>query len=246
MDQTSEQQIGALHIHSTYSADGTWPLARLKTVFKEEGYHFLGMAEHAEGLDREKREAWLAECEALSDPDFVIIPGLEFSVGPGIHILGLGVKRPLRGPSIAALVDQIHEAGGVAVWAHPSPAALNMIYPCAGTLDGMEVWNGRYHGAQRPPLQLLRGLERLRERHSHFHGFAGIDFHEGDQDRRLSVAAAAPRSAKEILEALRAGRFTIRRGRLSIPATGVLSLRQQVGIALGAPFLWRNSDARAS
>ncbi|MBI3802519.1 MAG: hypothetical protein HY282_02000 [Nitrospirae bacterium] len=243
MDQTAERQIGALHIHSTYSADGRWPLERCKEVFQQDGYHFLAMTEHAEGLDREKREAWLSACEALSDRSFVIIPGLEFSVGPGIHLLGFGVTRPLRGPSIAALVDQIHEAGGVAVWAHPSPAALNMIYPCAGTLDGMEIWNGRYHGVQRPSLQLLRGLERLRERHPHFHGFAGIDFHEGDQDRRISVAVASARSGKEILAALRAGQFTIRRDRLAIPATGVLSFRQQVGIALGAPFLWRESDA---
>lgn len=246
MDRPSERQIGALHIHSSYSHDAEWPLSRCKAVFKKEGYHFLAMTEHAEGLDPERAAAWLDACDRLSDPDCLMIPGFEFSVGRNIHLLGFGVRRLLRGGSIESLIDQIHEAGGVAVWAHPVPAALNLIYPAAEALDGMEIWNSRYHRGGGLPFRLLRALEKLRQTRPSFHGFAGIDFHKGNQDRRLSVAVESPRTAPALLEALRAGRFAIRRGALSIPATGSLSLRAQIELAFETSFLGMESDARPS
>lgn len=246
MDRPPERQIGALHIHSSASHDAEWPLEQCKTVFKAEGYHFLAMTEHAEGLDSERVAAWLDECDRLSDSDCLLLPGFEFSVGRNIHLLGFGVRKLLRGGSIEALIDQIHEAGGVAVWAHPIPAALNLIYPAAEALDGMEIWNTRYHKGGRLPLRLLRVLERLRETRPTFHGFAGIDFHKGTQDRRLSVAVESPRTAAGLLEGLRAGRFTIERGAVSIPATGSLSLGEQIKFALQTSFLRMESDAVSS
>ncbi len=245
MNPPCERQIGALHIHSSYSHDAEWPLERCKEVFKREGYHFLAMTEHAEGLDPERAAVWLEECDRLSDPACLILPGFEFSVGRQIHLLGFGVRKLLRGRSMEALIDQIHEAGGVAVWAHPVPASLNLIYPAAEALDGMEIWNSRYHKGGGLPLRLLRALEKLRETRPAFHGFAGIDFHKGDQDRRLSVAVESPRSASAILEALRAGQFMIQRGRLRIPATGSLSWRQQIEMALHTNFFRTESNALA-
>ncbi|TAK07123.1 MAG: hypothetical protein EPO39_07250 [Candidatus Manganitrophaceae bacterium] len=243
---STERQVGALHIHSSYSHDAEWPLARCKEVFKREGYHFLAMTEHAEGLDRERATAWLEECDRLSDPEFLVMPGLEFSVGRNIHLLGFGVRKLLPGRTVEALIDQIHEAGGVAVWAHPLPAAMNLIYPAAEALDGMEIWNSRYHKGSRLPLRLLRALEKLRETRPAFHGFAGIDFHKGSQDRRLSVAVESPRAASALLEALRAGRFTIQQGPLSIPSTGALSLKEQIRWMLQTSFLKVESNAVSS
>lgn len=246
MERPPERQIGALHIHSNTSHDGEWPLSRCKEVFQSEGYHFLAMTEHAEGLDSERVAAWLDECDRLSDPDCLILPGFEFSIGRNIHLLGFGVRKRLSGRSIEALIDQIHEAGGVAVWAHPVPAALNLIYPAAEALDGMEIWNTRYHKGGRLPLRLLRVLEQLRETRPAFHGFAGIDFHKGTQDRRLSVAVESPRTATALLEALRAGRFTIQRGPVSIPSTGALSLGEQIKLAFQTSFARMESDAVSS
>lgn len=242
----SERQVGALHIHSSYSHDAEWPLARCKEVFKREGHHFLAMTEHAEGFDSEQAAAWLDECDRLSDPDFLVIPGFEFSVGRNIHLLGFGIRKLLHGRSVEALIDQIHDAGGVAVWAHPAPAALNLIYPAAERLDGMEIWNSRYHKGSRLPLRLMRVLEQLRETRPAFHGFAGIDFHKGDQARRLSVAVESPRSASAIVAALRSGKFTIRHGPVSIPSTGSLSLKEQIKMALQTSWIGMQSNAVSS
>jgi len=241
-----ERQVGALHLHSNYSHDAEWPLARCKEIFKREGYHFLAMTEHAEGLDSARIAEWLEECDRLSDPECLVIPGFEFSVGRNIHLLGFGVRKRLHGKSVEALIDQIHDAGGVAVWAHPVPAAMNLIYPAAEALDGMEIWNSRYHKGGRMPFRLMRLLEKLRETRPDFHGFAGIDFHNGTQDRRLSVVVESPRSTAALLAALRAGRFTIQYGSLSIPSTGSLPFREQIKMALQTSFMRMTSNAVSS
>lgn len=241
--QKKERLVGGLHIHSNYSSDAEWSLQKCKTAFQKEGYHFLGLTEHAEDLDDASLAVWIEACQFLSDDDFLLIPGLEFSLGPEIHILGFGLRKKVRWKSIGELIGRIRDAGGVAVWAHPLPEAANLIYPHVGALNGMEVWNGRYHGEKSPSLRLLLALERLREANPMFHGYGGIDFHEGEQDRGISVALNAERNASAILDALRAGRFEIQKGALSIPATGSLTLKQQLGIALNVPSLWKKSDA---
>lgn len=231
-----ERLIGGLHIHTTRSSDGEWPLEKCKEVFKKEGYQFLALTEHAEDMNLKKMEEWTAACDALSDPEFLLIPGLEFSMRGGMHILGFGLRKIVPSESIEQLLDEIQAAGGVAVWAHPPPEALNMIFPYVDRLNGMEIWNGRYHGTRRPSLRLLLALGRLRESHPAFHGFGGIDFHEGDQDREISVVVESERSAGAILEALRTGKFHIQKGKVLIPATGALSLGRQIGMALAATF----------
>lgn len=241
-----EPLVGGLHIHSNYSSDAEWSLQKCKEVFKKEGYHFLALTEHAEDMDEESLGIWAEACRSLSDPDFLLIPGLEFSLGRDIHILGLGLEKKVSGRSIGELIDLIRAAGGVAVWAHPIPEALNAIYSHVDRLNGMEIWNGRYHGEKSPSLRLLLALEKLRKTTPRFYGYGGIDFHEGEQDRGISVTVKAARTASAILEELRSGRFEIRRGELSLPATGSLSLKQQLGIALNVPYLWKKSDAIAS
>jgi hypothetical protein len=241
--EDTEQLVGGLHIHSNYSSDAEWSLQKCKTVFQEEGYHFLGLTEHAEDLDDASLALWIEACQLLSDSNFLLIPGLEFSLGPEIHILGFGLQKKVGGKSIGELIKQIRGAGGVAVWAHPLPEAVNMIYPHVGDLNGMEIWNGRYHGERSPSLRLLLALEKLREANPMFHGFGGIDFHEGEQGRGISVRVTAQRTASSILDALRAGRFEIQKGEHSIPATGSLTFKQQLGIAFNVPSLWKKSDA---
>ncbi|HZR45791.1 MAG TPA: hypothetical protein VFA47_03740 [Candidatus Manganitrophaceae bacterium] len=244
MDNRQPQPlIGGLHIHSNYSSDAEWSLQKCKTAFQKEGYHFLGMTEHAEDMDDASLAVWTEACQLLSDSEFLFIPGLEFSLGPEIHILGFGLRRKVSGRSIGELIARIREAGGVAVWAHPLPEAINLIYPHVTELNGMEIWNGRYHGGKSPSLRLLLALEKLREANPMFHGFGGIDFHEGEQERGIAVALRAERTPASILEALRAGRFEIKKGEHSIPADGSLTLKQQLGIALNVPPLWKKSDA---
>ncbi|MDC4227944.1 MAG: hypothetical protein MPW15_27870 [Candidatus Manganitrophus sp.] len=72
---------------------GRWRDAKRSS--KSEGYHFLAMTEHAEGLDSERVAAWLDECDRLSDSDCLLLPGFEFSVGRNIHLLGFGIRKLL-------------------------------------------------------------------------------------------------------------------------------------------------------
>lgn len=231
-----ERRLGALHIHSAYSSDAEWPLEKCKEVFQKEGYRFIGLTEHIEDLNDRQIAEWNEKCRSLSDAEFLFIPGFEFSFSRGIHLLGFGLRERIAGGSIGEVIDQIDSAGGVAVWAHPTPEALNMIYSYAERLSGMEIWNGRYHGERRPPFRLLSALERVRSLKTNFYGFGGIDFHKEGQDRGISVVVESGGSVPEILEALRNGKFYIRREGMTIPSTGALSLTQQIGMALNVPF----------
>src|SRR5437868_15335966 len=110
---------GVLHVHSTFS-DGEESLDRLIPLFKNAGMSFAAMSDHAEVFDSSRMEKYVALCESLSDPSFVVIPGLEFALkGGSIHILGYGINQRVAYSGMEQLVDEIHSAGGLAVLAHP-------------------------------------------------------------------------------------------------------------------------------
>jgi hypothetical protein len=53
-----------------------------------------------------RMEEYVALCDSLSTSRFLVIPGLEFSFKGGvIHILGYGIIRRVRAPSMEELVD---------------------------------------------------------------------------------------------------------------------------------------------
>ena len=41
----------AVHVHSEWSYDGSWPLTRIATAFSRRGYRAVLMAEHDRGFD---------------------------------------------------------------------------------------------------------------------------------------------------------------------------------------------------
>jgi predicted metal-dependent phosphoesterase TrpH len=83
---------GVIHAHSTYS-DGEYTLTELRDVFVASGCTFVCMTDHAEYFDVEKVRSYRAECERLSDDQFVFVPGLEFTCERRMHILGYGVTE---------------------------------------------------------------------------------------------------------------------------------------------------------
>src|SRR5581483_4999024 len=110
---------GVLHVHTEFS-DGEESLDRLVHVLRIAGMSFAAITDHAEVFDDIRVEKYLRTCEALSTESFVVIPGLEFALHGGeIHILGYGVTRRIRFKTIEELVEGIHDAGGIAVLAHP-------------------------------------------------------------------------------------------------------------------------------
>jgi predicted metal-dependent phosphoesterase TrpH len=231
---------GVLHVHSVFS-DGEEPLEHLIESFKLSGMSFALVSDHAEVFDGRRMEQYVKLCESLSDAAFRVIPGLEFAVRGGVHILGYGVTRRVRYSSMEQLVDGIHELGGIAVLAHPPVGSTNMISTIKGKLDGIEVWNGRYDGVYAPRADSFQLLRSVRRQNIKASAYCGVDLHKKSQTQKLIYAevGADILTPTSILNAFRSGAFSVHGSNISFPATGNLSFLQELSIAVKQPLCRR-------
>jgi len=99
-----------LHVHTIYSRDSLITLKDLVFYAKKRGLTAVAITDHdqVEGALKIAKET-----------DFLIISGTEVSSLNG-HIVALNVQEVIpKGLSADETVDQIHEAGGIAVACHP-------------------------------------------------------------------------------------------------------------------------------
>ena len=229
---------GVLHVHSLYS-DGEESLEGIVDRLRLAGMSFAAVSDHAEVFDDERIKDYTQACSALSTPSFAVIPGLEFALHGGeIHILGYGITRRVRFRTVDELVDGIHEAGGIVVLAHPPVGSINLLGSVRGKLDGVEVWNGRYDGTRAPRADSFQLLRRVRSLNSKAAAYCGIDLHKLGQLRRPVYVEVETEALERnrILDALRAGKFTLHGSNISIPSTGDLTFVQQLSIAVKQPL----------
>jgi PHP domain len=229
---------GVLHVHSIFS-DGEESLERIVETLSETGMDFIAVSDHAEVFNERRMQEYVALCDSLSSTRFQIIPGLEFALkGGSIHILGYGVTKRVRAESMEQLVDGIHEAGGIAVLAHPPAGSINMIAPVKAKLDGIEVWNGRYDGTVTPRAQSFQLLRWIRVSNVKASAYCGIDLHKLIQARKPLYVKVGTNELDRagIIHALRSGDFTLHGGNLAIPSSGKLSFVQELSIAVKQPL----------
>lgn len=124
-----------LHIHSSYSNDGTASPRDIVKIAKEAGLGCISITDHNS----------FAAFEEIKDAEgIVVIPGEEISSKDG-HILAYGIDRHIpSGMSVKDTIDAIHAAGGIAIAPHPyrfwsGIGEKNVI----GEFDGVEALNGR-------------------------------------------------------------------------------------------------------
>ena len=99
-----------LHVHSVHSNDGKQTVAEILNECRVKNIGAVALTDHNE------IGAW-ADVGDVSD--IIIIKGIEVTTSEG-HILAYGVDRLIpRNLPIKDTVDMIHEAGGIAVAAHP-------------------------------------------------------------------------------------------------------------------------------
>jgi len=197
---------GVMHVHSTHSQDGSMTLRQLAGWCRKSGLKFLMISEHPEILgrkiiDRARMREIVKECNALSDENFIIIPGLEFMTDDGMHILAYGIRKYFEERGTKKSIEKIHELGGLAVLAHVSIYDEIPFEKLSG-IDGIEVWNTLYDGWLAPRVGNLRILGKIKGAKA----FAGSDLHREEQLGRMLVCVKAKRlDEKEILSALKRG-----------------------------------------
>jgi hypothetical protein len=134
---------GDCHVHSELSHGGELTIEQLAAGAREAGLDFIATTEHntsdAHGLWRRH-----------AGDDLLVILGQEVVTRTG-HWLALGInpgqvvdwRYRVRDDAIGRHLDQVHQAGGLCVAAHPHAPypSGDFMYPYRG-FDAVEVWNG--------------------------------------------------------------------------------------------------------
>lgn len=158
-DDYNEKRVN-LHIHSTYS-DGIGNIKEIINQAKEKGYNYISFSDH------NTIQSYL-ETDILNEE--IIIPAVEFDVWCGnvfMHLLAYGIDinnkelqsfcakskretewdiiRIFAKRDIKKLIKAIHNAGGIAVLAHPACCFTlsleNFVKKLMNYgLDGLEVY----------------------------------------------------------------------------------------------------------
>ena len=122
-----------LHIHSHYSEDSRAKIEDIIETAVRNDIRCIAITDHDE---------FRAHLD-IHDDRVIVIPAVEVSSAEG-HILAYGVNGPIpKGMGVLETINAIHEAGGIAIAAHPyryqSGLGERNIIP---EFDGIEALNG--------------------------------------------------------------------------------------------------------
>lgn len=203
----------AMHVHSSWSYDGTWSLAAIATAFRRRRYDAVLLCEHDRSMSADRLDAFRSQCKAESK-GIVLVPGVEYSDADNIVHLPtwgpvpfLGADRPT-----GEVLREVRGHGGVSLLAHPSRNdAWSRIDPSwAPFLAGVEVWSRKYDGwrpnqralafAAEHELPLIASLDFHRRRQ-----FAPLALHIA---AHATVAAGHPPPQSFLIESLADGQGT--------------------------------------
>lgn len=220
---------GDLHMHTTQS-DGRWSPADLVRAIQQRGLDFFVVTDH--------NIQWAlpdvaAELTAQGVGAILAIPGVEVSTRSG-HLLAIGAETwidwrlghwPDRTSlTIGEIVRRVHDAGALAIIAHPGAVGSPSCHGChweldevdPASIDAVEAWNGPWLSEKGKNESSLSYWEQWRTQ-----GFAhpltgGSDAHGGGIDFQAGVPTtyvfAQGLTRPAILAGLRAGRIVISSG----------------------------------
>jgi hypothetical protein len=232
---------GIVHCHSTFSYDGKMSVPELCAMLRREGFDFVALTEHTQGVTADDYARLIRTCAEESNEKFTAIPGVEVRCGKGIEIAGIGVRQVPEEAQPEKVVSRIRELGGFALWVHPFKQGRwrGPFLDC----DAVEVMNGKLDGALAPNLDVLRTVKRAQRAGKRFHAIFGMDFHEPWQPRAVWVECDVREpNADAIVAALRDGHFISRirfgamssSGEIAMPAYTLMLLMRFAYFSWGA------------
>ena len=157
--------LADLHIHTTYSWDGTASVSAVLKTAVARGLSVVAITDHNE-IEGAREALELAPAYGMD-----VVPGMEISTADG-HLLALFVSRRISaGLSLEATLQLIGDQGGLAVAAHPAARGMNSLPPAcirrarqnpdgARILAGIEVFNASlfHRGGNATALTLAHSL----------------------------------------------------------------------------------------
>jgi hypothetical protein len=183
-------------------------LPELASFFRERGIDFVLMSEHVETLTAETIGSFIADCAALSDDSFLLVPGIEIDA---LHALFYGVAAVNPWSCNEELAAQLVANGAMAVVSHPVKIRGRLPAIIERQAEGVEVWNSRHDGKaalRHCILEYWRNLQAVLSRK--LSPVCGIDFHSRSDFVPLVLELDCETLDKgSILTAIRGKRFHI-------------------------------------
>lgn len=206
--QTTETTVRvAAHIHSEWSYDASWSLARIGQAFGRLGVDVVLMSEHNQGFDAAKWADYVSACHDASTAKTLLVPGIEYAdTDNAVHIPIWG-ELPFLGdePDIRRMLEAAAEMSGFSVFAHPGRKdAWSRFDPqWAPLLSAVEVWNRKYDGWAPDAATATRAAAL------DLQPFVSLDFHTRRQFFPLALAltVVGPVNPTSVYAALNAGAF---------------------------------------
>ena len=201
---------GALHVHTDLSHDGKLSLESAAELFRQHGFQFVSLAEHAEDMDAAKVEEMRHRAAAISSAEFLVIPGLEYACPGLLHIVGVGCDQVFNFREPERVARAIRDAEGFTVLAHPRRMQWQCDAGLLRSIHAIEVWNVGYDGKLLPLAQSLEFLDRARLANAELLACVGVDLHHASGFYPLGVQMDVQRlTREEILARLIRGQYTI-------------------------------------
>jgi hypothetical protein len=152
----------------------------------------------------------VAECDALSDAEFLFIPGFEVPYRRA-HILMLGA-RTFHGqyaPTVDAL-DPWCAAAACVVLAHPVRNQFVVEPALATRLQALEVWNQQYDGKRVPRVRSLSLYQELKAHREDLRALGGVDLHRSEHvGAPVLTLSVDTLTADAVLGKITQGAFTV-------------------------------------
>ena len=201
---------GNLHMHTTNS-DGAMSPEDAIALYRENGYDFVAITDHRQF------------CPPCEKDGILVLSGGEYNTGitPAegiVHIVGVGMTEDPKGStedSPGVLIDKIHKAGGIAIWAHPawSLNAPDFIEKYEG-IDATEIYNSvsGFPRNVRPDSSLITDMLAMRGKPLKLAATDDTHFYECETCKSYIWVKAESCTREAILDAIRAGDFYASQG----------------------------------
>jgi len=186
-----------LHVHTCYSEDSTITLKEVVYYAKKKGLDGVAITDH---------ETLRGALKLARKSQLTIIPGFEVETKEG-HVLALNITTLIPSNlSLIETVQKIHDAGGVAVVAHPAAVlktGLGRQITSSSNIDAVEVINSASF-----PFFLATYLGRRLAERLNLPQTAGSDAHHALEIGTAYTLVDADSNATDVAEAIRKGAIT--------------------------------------
>lgn len=202
-----------LHVHTCYSYDAVTTLKEVVTYSKKRGLDGVAITDH---------DTLLGALKLVKKSKLIVISGIEISALGG-HVLALNITTPIPPKlGLSETVQRIHEAGGIAVAAHPTSVYKSTLSRQVTSYDAIEVIN-----SAAIPFQLFTYLSRKLATRLNLPQTAGSDSHYAPEIGAAYTIVKADPDVDEIVQAIKRGdtlplgkpipwRMRLQRGALSL------------------------------